>query len=87
MKLCGYKRCGRSMSEAHKIRKWTGYHEEKGVCLKFIIKHKIRILNSHQVDLSVQQIQSDLDKQSFTSYQEEKGYVKACHQTQNKNFD
>ena len=87
MKLCGYKRCGRSMSEAHKIRKWTSYHEEKGVCLKFIIKYKIRILNIHQVSLSVQQIQSDLDKQSFTSYQEEKGYVKACHQTQNKNFD
>jgi hypothetical protein len=75
------------MSEAHKIRKWTSYHEEKGVCLKFIIKYKIRILNIHQVSLSVQQIQSDLDKQSFTSYQEEKGYVKACHQPQNKNFD
>jgi hypothetical protein len=75
------------MSEAHKIRKWTSYHEEKGVCLKFIIKYKIRILNIHQVSLSVQQIQSDLDKQSFTSYQEEKWYVKACHQTQNKNFD
>jgi len=44
MKLCGYKRCGRSMSEAHKIRKWTSYHEEKG-------------------------------------------YVKAYNQTQNKNFE
>jgi len=53
------------MSEAHKIRKWTSYHEEKGVCLKFIIKYKIRILNIHQVSLSVQQIQSDLDKQSL----------------------
>jgi len=55
--------------------------------LKLIIKHKIRILNSHQVSLSVQQIQSDLDKQSFTSYQEEKGYVKAYNQTQNMNFE